>query len=265
MPDHYITLTLENLEQEHLCCAIADKKHQQGVDGKKAWLAAQLPLGHVFRKLDARGKVFIEYVPVEHAWAPVEGPGWLYIHCLWVSGSYKGQGHARALLEGCLQDARAQGRAGVCVISASKKKPFLSEKGIFTKFGFTVADRLEGGYELLALSLDGSLPRFADTARAMRIPGQGLTIYYSPQCPYIPDCLRQVQAVCKARGLPLHLIPVTDAAQAKAMPCVFNNWAVFYKGRFQTLHLLNEGYLLKMLVEQGERRRQFVSPLLGVV
>ena len=35
--------------------------------------------------------------------------------------------------------------------------------------------------------------------------------------------------------------------KAKAMPCVFNNWAVFYDGKFETVHLLNEGYLKKML------------------
>ena len=110
-----------------------------------------------------------------------------------------------------------------------------------------VVDTLPGGYELLALTLDGSKPRFADTARAMRIPEEDLTIYHSPQCPYIADCLQQVCAVCEREGIPLRLIPVESAAQAKALPGVFNNWAVFYKGRFQTLHLLNEGYLMKML------------------
>lgn len=247
MDNTYITLSPDNLAREHLCCAIADKRHQQGVADKKTWLAARMPQGHVFRKLDARGKVFIEYAPLEQAWVPVEGPGYLYIHCLWVSGSYKGKGHGGALLDSCIQEARAQRCAGVCVLSADKKKPFLSEKGIFVKHGFEVVDTLPGGYELLALSLDGSKPRFADTARAMRIPEQDLTIYHSPQCPYIADCLQQVRAVCEREGIPLRLIPVESAAQAKALPGVFNNWAVFYKGRFQTLHLLNEGYLMKML------------------
>lgn len=27
----YINLTLENIEEEHICCAIGDKKHQDGV------------------------------------------------------------------------------------------------------------------------------------------------------------------------------------------------------------------------------------------
>lgn len=31
----YINLDLENIEKEHLCCAIGDKKHQEGVNAKK--------------------------------------------------------------------------------------------------------------------------------------------------------------------------------------------------------------------------------------
>ncbi len=57
----FINLTKENLEVEHLCCAIADKKHQIGVESKRSWLAEGISEGHVFRKLNEKGKVFIEY------------------------------------------------------------------------------------------------------------------------------------------------------------------------------------------------------------
>lgn len=33
--NQYINLTLENIEKEHICCAIGDKKHQTGVTQKK--------------------------------------------------------------------------------------------------------------------------------------------------------------------------------------------------------------------------------------
>ena len=29
--NEYINLNIDNIENEHLCCAIADKKHQEGV------------------------------------------------------------------------------------------------------------------------------------------------------------------------------------------------------------------------------------------
>lgn len=33
--NEYINLNLENIESEHICCAISDKKHQEGVRLKK--------------------------------------------------------------------------------------------------------------------------------------------------------------------------------------------------------------------------------------
>ena len=36
--NEYINLTLENIEKEHICCAIGDPKHQVGVNNKKEWI-----------------------------------------------------------------------------------------------------------------------------------------------------------------------------------------------------------------------------------
>ncbi len=35
--------------------------------------------------------------------------------------------------------------------------------------------------------------------------------------------------------------------KAIKMPCVFNNWVIFYQGQFITVHLLNEGFLKKLV------------------
>lgn len=84
-----ITLTPENLDEEHICCAITDKKDETCVSSKKAWLRERFSDGLVFQKLDERGKVFIEYLPAEKAWCPVDAEGYLHINCLWVSGDRK--------------------------------------------------------------------------------------------------------------------------------------------------------------------------------
>jgi N-acetylglutamate synthase-like GNAT family acetyltransferase len=246
LSENYITLNAENLFGEHVCCAIADKKHQAGVDVKKAWLAERISEGHVFRKLDQKGKVFIEYAPLETAWVPVVGDNYMYIYCLWVSGSFKGKGYGKQLLEFCIDDVKKQGKSGVCVLSAKKKKPFLSEKKFLLKYGFETVDTV-GEYELLALSFDGTKPEFAPNAKKQQIESQNLTIYYGMQCPYISNCIEQIQSYCSANGIPLDLIKVDTLEKARNVPCVFNNWAVFYNGRFETVHLLNEGYLKKML------------------
>ena len=95
--NEYINLDLENIENEDICCAIGDPKHQNGVNKKKEWIKSKLKDGHVFRKLDARCKAFIEYEPIEIAWVPIDGRNYEYIYCLWVAGSYKKKGIAREL------------------------------------------------------------------------------------------------------------------------------------------------------------------------
>lgn len=247
MNQTYITLTPENCDTQHVCCAISDKKHQEGVHTKRAWMKARMTEGHTFRKLDAKGKVFIEYAPLETAWVPVQGDGYIYIYCFWVSGSYKEQGHGKNLLEYCIEDAKQQGKSGVCVLSAKKKTPFLTDKKYMLKYGFEVVDTISDQYELLALSFDGTKPSFMARAREMCIDEQALTIYYGLQCPYIPDCMKQVEKYCAENAIPLNAIPVETLEQAKNLPCVFNNYAVFYQGKFQTVHLLNEGYLKKFI------------------
>jgi GNAT superfamily N-acetyltransferase len=252
MEAEYINLTLENLDSEHMCCALADKKHQMGADAKKTWLRERLSEGHVFRKLNVKGKVFNEYAPLEKAWVPVTGDNYIYIYCLWVAGSFKGKGYGKDLLASCIADARRQGKSGVCAITALKKKPFLSDRGFLEKHGFITVDTIDGGYVLSALSFDGTKPRFTENARKQSLENTELTVYYGMQCPYIPNCIEQIECYCESNHMPLVLIPVDTLEKAKSVPCVFNNWAVFYNGRFETVHLLNEGYLKKLLEGQTD-------------
>jgi N-acetylglutamate synthase-like GNAT family acetyltransferase len=251
MCDKYINLDMNNLDKEHLCCAISDKKHQYGVEMKQSWLAERIPEGHTFRKLDDKGKVFIEYAPLKTAWVPVNGENYIYIYCFWVSGSFKSKSHGKKLLEYCIEDAKDRGNSGICVISSKKKIPFLTDKKYMQKYGFEVVDRIGSEYELLALSFDGSKPTFSKSVQRLEIDTKELTIYYGKQCPYIPNCIEQVENFCKVNNIPLNLIEIDTLEKAKSVPCIFNNWAVFYRGRFKTVHLLNEGYLKKKILEVG--------------
>ena len=124
-----IDVTSENLSSEHICCAISDKKGENCVGSKKDWMAKRFDDGLVFKKLNVRGKVFIEYIPAERAFAPIDAQGYMYIDCFWVSGKYKGQGNANLLLGECIKDSREKGKRGLVVLSSKKKKPFLSDPG----------------------------------------------------------------------------------------------------------------------------------------
>lgn len=116
MDTEFINLDSGNIASEHLCCIIRTQKAHPGVEAKRAWLAARLDEGHVFRKVNAKGCAFIEYAPLETAWAPVVGDNYLYIYCLWVLGDLKGHGYGRQLMEYCIADAKARGKSGVCML-----------------------------------------------------------------------------------------------------------------------------------------------------
>ena len=235
----YITITNENIEKEHICCAIGDKKHQAGVNSKKEWIRSKLKDGHVFRKLDARGKTFIEYEPIETSWVPIEGKHYTYIYCLWVAGSYKGKGIGKELLEYAINDSKEKGMSGICTLTSKKKKPFVGEKKFFEHFGFKVVDTIND-YELLALRFDEKeTPRFNDSARRMKIDDDEFTIYYSPECPYVEYEIHELTEYSKENDIRINFIKVDTLEKAKNAPCVFNNWANFYKGEFISNTILN--------------------------
>ena len=247
MNTDFVNLTTENLTNEHLCCIIRSKKPHQGIDATRQWLSDRLSEGHVFRKLNAKATVFIEYAPLETAWVPVIGNNYYYVYCLWVLGSDKGKGYGKLLMEYCLADAKEKGKSGICMLGAKKQKSWLSDQSFAKKFGFEVVDATDDGYELLALSFDGTIPAFAPNAKKQKIESNVLTIYYDMQCPYIYQKIELVKQYCETNNVPVSLIQVDTLQKAKELPCVFNNWGVFYKGNFETVNLLDVSYLGRIL------------------
>lgn len=245
--NNYINLDMDNIEEEHICCAIGDPKHQDGVDKKKEWMKERLANGHVFRKLDARGKIFIEYEPIETAWVPISGENYEYIYCLWVAGRFKGNGIARELLEYAISDAKEKNMSGICTLVAKKKKPFLGEKKFFLHFGFEVVDTIQD-YELLALKFDDNdTPKFNDNARLMKIDDEDFTIYYTNQCPYVEYEIRELTDYAESNNIKLNFIKIDSLEKAKNAPCIINNWANFYRGEYVSNRIINAKAFEKLL------------------
>ena len=156
-----VKLSHENIDREHICCAIANEKDIQVVS-KKNWLRERLDEGLVFLKGNVRGKCFIEYIPAEYAWAPIEAKGYLYIDCLWVSGQFKGHGYSSLLLNACMDDGREKGKKGLVILSSKKKAGFLSDPGYLKYKGFQRVDAADPYFELWCLPFEegAELPRF---------------------------------------------------------------------------------------------------------
>lgn len=242
-------VNLDNLETEHICCAITEKKGEPCVPSKKQWLRQRMEEGLVFLKLDVRGKVFIEYLPAEAAWAPIEAPDYLYIDCFWVSGKYKGQGYGNALLAACIADGKAKGKKGLVVLSSKKKMAFLSEPGYLKHKGFAVADTCDPYYELLYLPFEetAAVPKFRNCVKEAAVPDKGWVLYYTNQCPHTAKYVPVLADVAAEQGIELKTIKIESREEAQNAPNPFTTYAMFRDGAFVTNEILSEKSFLKRL------------------
>ena len=230
---NYIRITKDNIDSEHICCAMSNKQSVV----KKEWLKQRFEEGLVFFRSEERGKCFIEYIPAENAWAPIIAEGYIYINCLWVSGSMKGHGYSNDLLDACIRDAKAQGRQGLCILSSEKrKKEFLSDPKYMAYKGFSVADTSERGITLMYLPLasDAEPPKFKECAKHPEVKDCGFVLYYTDQCPYTYYWVPRVEEAAKEHHIPLKVIHITDKESAQNLPAPVTTYALFRDGKFLT-------------------------------
>lgn len=238
---NYIDLTKINIGTEHICCGFSDKKCVTGTQLKKQWVAHEFDHGYVFRRLDERAKVFIEYGPSEQAWVPVDAPNTLMLGCFWVSGSYKGKGHGKALLATVIEDARKQDKDGVVTVVGTKKFHFMSDTKWLLDQGFEVVDSTPAGFSLLALNLGNqqNKPQFKDSVRSGECPDKnGLVVYYTNRCPFCEYYVREVLVETAARrSLPLKIIKLQSMEEAQSASTPATIFSLFKDGKFVTTDL----------------------------
>lgn len=70
------------------------------------------------------------------------------------------------------------------------------------------------------------------------------------QCPYVLENVDIIRQYCEMHDIPVTFHLIDTLEKAKNVPCVFNNWAVFYKGRFQTVNLLLDIAALKRILKK---------------
>ncbi|WP_046756184.1 GNAT family N-acetyltransferase [Kordia jejudonensis] len=246
-----LKLTEKNIQDEHICCAISDKKCKNGYEKKKAWLKKEFKNGYTFQKVAVRGKVFIEYVPIEHSWLPLVGKNFMVINCFWVSGKFKGHGNGKKLLQQCLKDAKENGIDGVIAISSDKKRPFMSDPKFLKYQGFEIIDEAPPFFKLWGYKLhpNATLPSIKKSAKLGTCPDkEGITAYYSNTCPFTDYYTNQLlREYAKKKKIPLtiHHIATQEDGQKMPIPWIINS--VFYKGELVSLEMKVERHLEKLI------------------
>lgn len=230
---NYIKITKENIDSEHICCAMSGKQSNT----KKEWMKQRFEEGLVFYRSEERGKCFIEYIPAENAWTPIEASGYMFINCLWIAGAMNGHGYSNDLLDECIKDAKEKGKNGLCIFSSTKrKKEFLSDPKYLAYKGFEIADESECGITLMYLpfSSDAEPPKFKEWAKHPKIDEKGFVLYYTDQCPFTYYWVPRVAEVAKENGISLKTVHITDKETAQKLPAPILNYALFYNGEFLT-------------------------------
>ncbi|GIP23186.1 N-acetyltransferase [Paenibacillus sp. J22TS3] len=245
----YLQITKDNISTEHICCALGAKQYEEAVREKKQWLRERMDDGLKFYRLNDRAKVFIEYLPAEKAWVPIDAPNYMYIDCLWVSGRHKENGHSKNLLEQCIQDAKEQGMDGIVHLSSSKKMPYLSDKRYLEHMGFTVADQADPYFELMALKWNdhAAKPAFMKPVHTKPGSNQGIYIYYTAQCPFAVGVLDDLRKVAQGRGIPFQTHRITRLEEAQQSPAIWTTFSLFYNGEFVTHEIMSAGKFEKLL------------------
>lgn len=236
-----ITLSPQNISEEHICCAISDKKCADSYQAKKDWLAREFANGYIFRRLDERAKVFLEYGPAEKAWVPISAPSYLNLNCFWVSGKYKKNGYGKKLLQTAIDDARSQEKIGLVTVVGTKKFHFMSDTEWLLKQGFVESDRTTSGFSLLVLKLDTTAPAptFKKSVRSGTCPdNQGITVYYSNRCPFAEfHAQKSLVETAKKRGLNLTVHKLNTMEEAQNAPSPATIFSLFLNGQFITTDL----------------------------
>jgi GNAT superfamily N-acetyltransferase len=246
-----IKLNNQNIQDEHICCAFSDKKCREGYQKKKDWLKTEFKNGYTFRKLDVRGKVFIEYVPIEESWLPLDGKNFMVINCFWVSGQFKGQGNGKKLLEECIKDAKGKGMDGIIAISSNKKRPFMTDPKFLKHQGFEIIDEAPPYFKLWGFKLNkkAEYPKIRQSAKQGNVPNNGgITAYYSNTCPFTDYYINQVLSdYTKKKNIPLEIHHLKTKEDAKKMPIPWVINSIFYKGELLTLEMKADRHLEKIL------------------
>jgi len=246
-----LKLNQQNIQDEHICCAFSDKKCNDGYQKKKQWLKTEFKNGYTFKKLDVRGKVFIEYVPIEHSWLPLNGKNFMVINCFWVSGQFKGQGNGKKLLQQCKNDAKNMD--GIIAISSDKKRPFMSDPKFLKKQGFEIIDDAPPYFKLWGLKTNPKaiFPKIKETAKKGVVPNNnGITAFYTNTCPFTEFYTNnQLREYAKSKNLPItiHHIKTKEEADQLPIPWIINS--VFYKGNLVTLEMKPNKHIDKLLAK----------------
>lgn len=248
-------ITLENVGPANVAtCGIGclTGSGNIGLRPKLDWLDKRFGEGlRYFLFRDERGKplAFLEYVPGEYAWRPVDAAGWLFVHCLWVyAAGQKIGGLGSRLIEACVEEARREGALGVAAMVSDG--PWMAGQGVFARNGFETVGEVDR-FVLVARRLKkGPAPRFREIGTSLRKYGRGLHLVYCAQCPMLPKSAHDLAEVAAEHDLKLNVTILESAREAQDAPSYYGVFNLLWNGRLLADHYVSKGRFRNLLKKE---------------
>lgn len=243
VPFEIIPIDENNVDKLGFFCYMSKRK-EPGWKQKRKWLSQRFKEGLKILMVNEVGRritAFIEYIPGEYAWRAVYAPGYLVIHCLWVVGQGRAKGFGSRLIEACVQDARAQDKLGVVMVSSDR--PWLADKEAFLRNGFKQVDQAPPSFQLLVNQLKpGQSPYFpTDWEERQARFGSGLTVIRTGQCPYMENATHQVESIGEKYHLPTKVIEFKTSQELREnAPNPYGTFSVIKDGKLLSYYYLTE-------------------------
>jgi Acetyltransferase (GNAT) family len=244
-----VELNEENLTSSG-CYCLRSKPNSTGYTDKNEWLTEHFEKGLKYVKVMENNKPagFIEYAPIEHSSRVVYGENYIVIHCLWVH--ITGKGYASTLIEHCLEDAKAQQKDGVIVVT-NPDTSWTPSKDIFLKHNFIKIGDAPYDFELLVHKFrDVADPYFPNDWEERLTYFNDLTILRTKQCPFVDVATENVLQAANKLELHADIIDIKDREQLmKLSPTPYGIYGVVYKNRLISFHRLTVHSATKRLKE----------------
>jgi len=245
-----IEVTPDNINEYGMFCNKNPKT--EGYKQKVKWYSETYKQGvrmNIAMKEDGEKIGFIEYVPAEFAWRPVDAPGYMFIHCMFIyPNKNKKLGYGSQMVKKCEEDAKAAGKIGVAVMTS--KGAWMTNKSLFLKNDYEAVDK-NGRFELCVKKFDESAvnPKLLNWQKNTAL-NEGWSLMYSDQCPWNCSSVETMSVVAKEQGIDLKVSMIASAKDAQKAPTGFGVFNFLKDDKELVDHYISKRRFLNIIDEE---------------
>ena len=258
-PTKIIEVTPENVKEETLFC-VKDITNP-GFENKRKWFEKRYKEGlrmKILKNADDKMIGFIEFVPAEYAWRPIDADNFMFVHCMTVySRKDRNKCYGTLLIKEAEKVAKANKMDGVCVMTS--KGAWIANKSIFENNGFKELDS-RGRFVLLSKKWNDAAPNpsLLDWNTEQK-KYQGWHLLYADQCPWHEKSVEAILNVAMDHDVHIKVAKINTAQEAKHAPSGFGVFNLLYNGKLLEDHYISASRFRNILKKELATKEQIES------